>query len=57
MRYRNTVTGAIIDVDAVLTGGNWEAAEKPPQKPSARKPEKTAGKSPRRTKVKASDKK
>lgn len=28
MKYRNTVTDAVIDVDAVITGGNWEALEK-----------------------------
>lgn len=25
MRYRNTVTGAVIDVKSKITGGNWQA--------------------------------
>lgn len=24
MRYKNTVTGEIIDVDASISGGNWQ---------------------------------
>lgn len=24
MKYRNTITGAIFETDAVIAGGNWE---------------------------------
>ncbi len=27
MKYRNTVTGAVIDVTSKLSGGNWQAIE------------------------------
>lgn len=27
MKYRNTKTGAVIDVPSKITGGNWQAVE------------------------------
>lgn len=42
MKYRNIKTGAVIDIDSVLKGANWEpvkaeAVEKVPEKKSAKK--------------------
>lgn len=40
MLYRNTKTGAVIDVNSVISGGNWQAVEsakKPEKKTSAKK--------------------
>ena len=34
MLYRNTKTGVVIDVNSVISGGNWQAVE------SAKQPEK-----------------
>lgn len=27
MKYRNTKTGAVIDIKSKITGGNWQAVE------------------------------
>lgn len=37
MRYRNKVTGAVIETDCMISGGDWEACEK------AKQPAKNAG--------------
>lgn len=40
MKYRNTKTGAVIDVNSVISGGNWqtiESAKKPEKKTSTKK--------------------
>lgn len=36
MRYKNKKTGAVIDVNGTLIGGDWEE-EKAPSKPSRKK--------------------
>lgn len=36
MRYKNKKTGAVIDVNGTLSGGDWEE-EKAPSKPSRKK--------------------
>lgn len=42
MLYRNTKTGAVIDVNSAITGGNWQAVEsvKQPEKKTSTKKEK-----------------
>lgn len=35
MRYKNTVTGAIIEVASVCNGENWELIAKPAKKKSS----------------------
>lgn len=40
MLYRNTKTGAVIDVNSVISGGNWqtiESAKKTEKKTSTKK--------------------
>lgn len=37
MRYTNKVTGAVIETDCLISGGDWEACEK------AKQPAKNAG--------------
>lgn len=42
MLYRNTKTGAVIDVNSAISGGNWQAVEsaKQPEKKTSTKKEK-----------------
>lgn len=52
MKYRNTVTGAVIDVISKLSGGNWQAIE-PAEAPKVA-PVQPKGKSVKKN-VKSSD--
>lgn len=42
MKYRNIKTGAVIDVNSVISGGNWQAVEpaKQPEKKTTAKKDK-----------------
>ncbi len=46
MKFKNIKTGAIIDVNSVISGGNWQALEpaKEPKKTSTTKKDKVTKK-------------
>lgn len=43
MKYKNTITGAIIDVSSKISGGGWQALE-PVEAPKKKAPKKPKGK-------------
>ncbi len=44
MTYINTKTGAVLETDCTIHGGNWQPKEKAQEKPKPQKPKKKTSK-------------